>query len=136
MLGTWHGLYFLHGWGKIGVVPQLAIMFSGWMLSLALLVGYHPQSWLGWLWLAFLTCLLGSAIYLGIMLFGRWDLGKGGSRKITLLRDFEKNPASLIIFDSLFDAIKTACNPSKLKLHPKWLQTADWIKEKRKELSI
>ena len=142
VLGTWHGLYFLHGWGRIGVLPQLAIMFSGWIVSIALLMGYKPRSWLGWGWLAFLTIFIGSLFYFGIVLFGKWDLGKSGSRKTTLLRDFERSSTNLMIFDSLFDAIRMLFEVSG-KAHlllgsekPKWLLTARWIKEKRRELNI
>ena len=129
-----HGVYFVRGWTRVGLLISTVNFVNILITMLIVVVGFRPINVSNSLPIAALLAAVLIGVFLSVTYFGYWDYGRGGLAKHELWKTFEKNPMSLITWDTiltLMDSIgKNEPIPEDVKnLH-------EWIKASRKKLDV
>ena len=135
-LGIYYGLWFRHTWAKIGNIPSMLFTINTWVLMVISTTGFRPQTFTDWLNILFVTLLVALFIFVSFTFFGKWDIGRKGTRKQTLMEDFENNPYGLILQDINFDTLKKLCIANNVTMSKEVDETHRWIKKARLKLGV
>ena len=136
LVGTWFNLFFMRGWSRIGFIINWGLTVSGWIGTIALLLNYHPRSLFGWAWLVFCMIVLSVIVMAVVAWYGRWDIGKSGTRITEQMKDFEKNAPTLILANAYFMFWKTMAEAQGIKIPKEAEATAEWVKECKEKLGV